>query len=211
MLDLISYGGLYQCIGTLWNRVIYLSRFNHHPLLTDTGCCWNIGSWIFYHVLIVFYSIFFDLRLSCDKCLYSYSVLSKFVVVWVHCTAHNLLWLCIVLHRFPLWKKLAFIEERSTPKITAFIKERSKIIILYGSLNIGAWAKFTHLSTPELKDCLTEERKQCPRLVRIVIFSILLFSLKATFTVLLRLLLSLLFVDNINSEMDFANRMCILR
>ena len=127
------------------------------------------------------------------------------------CTAHNLLWLCIVLHRFPLWKKLAFIEERSTSKITAFIKERSKIIILYGSINIGAWAKFTHLSTPELKDCLTEERKQCPRLVRIVIFSILLFSLKATFTVLLRLLLSLLFVDNINSEMDFANRMCILR
>ena len=63
----------------------------------------------------------------------------------------------------------------------------------------------------ELKDCLTEGRKQCPRLVRIVIFSILLFSLKATFTVLLRLLLSLLFVDNINSEMDFANRMCILR
>ena len=38
-------------------------------------------------------------------------------------------WLCFVLHRFPLWKKLAFIEERSTPKITAFIKERSKIII----------------------------------------------------------------------------------
>ena len=90
MLDLISYGGLYQCIGTLWNRVIHLSCFNH-PLLTDTACCWNIGSW-----------------LSCDKCLYSYSVLSKFVVVWVHCTAH-----CIVLHRFPLWKKLAFIEERS--------------------------------------------------------------------------------------------------
>ena len=94
MLDLISYGGLYQCIGTLWKRVIHLSCFS--PLLTDTACCWNIGSW-----------------LSCDKCLYSYSVLSKFVVVWVHCTAHNLLWLCIVLHRFPLWKKLAFIEERS--------------------------------------------------------------------------------------------------